>query len=169
MSKVHFFVGFLLAQILSTVVGRVNRLPRITIKQIKRVAQGSFQRFSVVKLFKRKIDFQLFSDFLENKDFRLFHKLAYKSMISLPFTVYILTSQFRIKPALTLEIKRIKKKTQGLLISFTGFSMISRCLERVLTEHKGMKISLDSQLQIGCICFIRIRSRNWNIVRNGCS
>ena len=44
------------------------------------------------------------------------------------------------------------------------FSMISRFLEGILTEYKDMKCSLDSKLQIGYICSIRIRSRNWDIV-----
>ena len=38
--------------------------------------------------------------------------------------------------------------------------MISRFLEVILMEHIDMKSSLESKLQIGYICSIRIRSRN---------
>ena len=37
---------------------------------------------------------------------------------------------------------------------------ISSVLERFPMEHKGMKNSLDSRLQIDFICSVRIRSRN---------
>ena len=36
-------------------------------------------------------------------------------------------------------------------------------LERILMEHIGTKISLDSKLQNYSICSTRIRSRKWNI------
>ena len=54
--------------------------------------------------------------------------------------------------------------TGGLEISYSGFSTISRCIERILMEHIELICSLESRLTFFSTCSIRIRSRNEDIV-----
>ena len=71
--------------------------------------------------------------------------------------------------------KAEKRQTKEALRSTVGyqhlpkegevsFLEISLFLEGILMEHKDKKSSLDFKLQIGCICSIRIRSRNRDII-----
>ena len=53
--------------------------------------------------------------------------------------------------------------TGGLEICCFSFLKISQFLERILMEHKDIKNSLDSKLQVYSICSIRINSRKWDI------
>ena len=50
-----------------------------------------------------------------------------------------------------------------MILICCGYSKISHFLERILMEHKDMKNSLDSKLQVCCICFIQICSRKRDI------
>ena len=61
--------------------------------------------------------------------------------------------------------KILEKREKRNRYVLQGFSMISRFLERIPMEHIDMKSSLESKLRIGCICSIRILSRNWDIVK----
>ena len=79
---------------------------------------------------------------------------------SLPFRLSFSAPLFQL--SLLLDDARTRP-IQHLKSCVNSFLKKSRFLERILMEHIDTKDSLDSWLQIVCICSIRIRSRTQDI------
>ena len=77
-------------------------------------------------------------------------------------TVYMLAGQINFVGIRPFNDTRMHYRWIGNMAK--QFLKISYFLERILTEHIGIKSRSDSKLLIGYECSIRIRSKTWDIV-----